>query len=58
MKEIPDIMDKIRSIFADYGEIVEKFSQKSVDERYEYLYKEIEEFIQNFEKINQECEGC
>ena len=51
-------MDKIRSIFADYGEIVEKFSQKSVDERYEYLYKEIEEFIQNFEKINQECEGC
>ncbi len=51
-------MDKIRSIFADYGEIVKKFSEKTIDERYKYLYKELEEFVQSFESTNQECDGC
>ena len=58
MKEKPDIMDKIRSIFADYSDIINRYSEQVIDERYEFLYKEIEEFIQNFESINKQYEEC
>ena len=51
-------MDKIRSIFADYSDIINRYSEQVIDERYEYLYKEIEEFIQNFESINKQYEEC
>lgn len=51
-------MDKIKSIFTDYGDIVSLFSEKDIDDRYRFLLEEMGEFIANYggdEQLYADC---
>ena len=51
-------MDKIKSIFSDYNDIINEFTEKVVNERFNAFVEQISKFIDIFESTEDNYKNC